>query len=85
MPLAGSPIIFNGAASDKISTALLSLFHKPPTFFLQTAFSGIEDDQLTALLEFGIAQHEVLAHVVVVDVFGRRFIGVDPVRGRASR
>ena len=39
-------------------------FDQPPTFFLNTAFGGVDDEELTALLELGIARYSYPAFIV---------------------
>ena len=55
------------------------MFDKPPTLLLEATLGGIEYEQLASLLELGVPKGEILAHVVVVRVLGRWFIGMDPL------
>jgi len=57
------------------------MFHEPPTFFLHAPLSRVQNHQLAALLQFGVAQDEVLTSVVVGDEFGGGFGGVHPFGG----
>ena len=60
-----------------------SVFDKPPALLLNATLRGIENEELASLLELGVSQDEILAHVVVVDVLGRWFVGMDPL-GRGA-
>jgi hypothetical protein len=62
-----------------VSGVLRLLLYEPPALFLHATLRGVEDQELTALLELGIPQHEVLTLIVIVNVFGGGFVGVDPL------
>ena len=55
------------------------LLHKPPALFLHATFRGIQHHQLAALLQFGVTKDHGLAFVVIGEIFGRGFIGMDPL------
>ena len=62
-----------------------SVFDKTPALLLDATLRGIENEQLASLLELRVSKDEILAHVVVVDVLGRWFVGMDPLSRGASR
>ncbi len=65
---------------------MLFLLDQTPPFTLQTAFRCIEDQQLASLLQFGVAQYEILTSIVVRREFRRWLVGVNPIRrGTAHR
>jgi hypothetical protein len=57
------------------------MLHEPPALFLHTTLRRIENHQLASLLKFGVAKDKVLTLVVIVKVFGRILIGMDPLGG----
>ena len=56
------------------------LFDESPALPLKAALGGIENHELASLLELGVSHRHILAFVVIVQVFGGRFVGIDPFR-----
>ena len=72
-----------GMTAGKPFSLAWSLLHEPPTFLLYTTLCRVQYHKLAALLELGIAKDQVLALVVVIDVFGGRLVGMHPL-GRGT-
>ena len=61
-----------------------SVLDEPPTLLLNAALGSIKNQQLASLLELGVATDKILALVVVIDVLGGWFVGMDPFGRGAS-
>src|SRR5688572_18531170 len=72
-----------GRTARKPVSLAWSLFHEPPAFLLYTTLRRVQNHELAALLELGIAKDQILTLVVVVDVFGGRLVGMHPL-GRGT-
>jgi hypothetical protein len=59
-------------------TERLLSFDQPPAFLLDTAFSGVNEKELTALLQFGITRGVLLAFIIIGGERVPWFIGVNP-------
>lgn len=57
---------------------LLLPFDHAPAFLLNAAFRGINEEELTALLQLRVPRSVLLAFVVIAREGVPRFIGVDP-------